>query len=101
MEDRLRKGIVLHPPGRGPRTLEGLQHRKPPMAAQPPPSDGGKPRPDPERPTPAFTETGPQGGSRKPADAAPERGDTQPSAPSPSPPESDVDPETPASIHSP
>lgn len=71
------------------------------MAAQSPSPDG-KPRKDPDRPTPAFTESGgKEEDKRKPADAAPERGDTQPSAPSPNPTESDTNPETPASINSP
>lgn len=69
--------------------------------ATPSPSPDGKPRKDPERPTPAFTEADAQGGKRKPADTAPERGDATPTAPAPHPPESDVDPETPASINSP
>lgn len=66
-----------------------------------PSQPGGKPRLDPERPSPAFTETDAVAGKRKPADAAPERGDTAPSAPAPNPPQSDVDPETPASINAP
>lgn len=70
------------------------------MATQPAPSDG-KPRKDPEQPTPAFTETGGKDRPRKATDAVPERGDTQPSAPSPRPPESDTNPEAPASINSP
>ncbi len=70
------------------------------MATQPASPDG-KPRKDPDRPTPAFTETDGKDGQRKPADAVPERGDTAPSAPSPRPPESDTNPETPASINSP
>ncbi len=70
------------------------------MATQPPSPDG-KPRKDPDRPTPAFTETDASAGKRKPTDTAPERGDTTPSAPAPHPPESDVNPETPASINSP
>lgn len=70
------------------------------MATQPPPPDS-KPRQDPDRPTPAFTETGASGSRRKPADAAPERGEQAPTAPAPHPTESDVNPETPASINSP
>ncbi len=69
--------------------------------ATPPPLPDRKPRKDPDRPTPAFTETDAQAGKRKPADTAPERGDITPSAPAHHPPESDVDPETPASINSP
>lgn len=72
------------------------------MATQPPAGDG-KPRKDPDRPTPAFTETdgAAASGKRRPADTLPERGDTTPAAPAPHPPESDVNPETPASINSP
>lgn len=68
------------------------------MATQSPSPDS-KPHKDPDRPTPAFTETDATAGKRKPADTAPERGDTTPTAPHP--PDSDVDPETPASINSP
>lgn len=67
----------------------------------PSPSPDGNPPKHPDRPTPAFTETDAAAGKRKPADTAPERGDTTPAAPAPHPPESDVNPETPASINSP